>query len=268
MQKWVKLLLGYLFAVTLLIPSSIESKKSHRSRGSRGHHRGRRSHKVTLTQQRQKSQLQIPASTSEKTALLSSVALKHGSNTSSSELPSNDYNDGISAYRPEDKEILIDIIQKNLHWLSRGTYGFPIAYEYSPEYMFTHMSSFPFYPDNSLRIFVYRKLGKPVAFITYRENRNRGNIDLLAVDDNYRGRGYAEQLLKYIFEYARQQKNTDTIEIFTFADNSAAQKLYHKLGFSRLPQILRDYVVFEKKITREQLIVKEPNSAVGYKISQ
>ena len=251
MKKGIKLLLGCLFAAMLLIPYSIESRRSRCGSGGRGHHRGRRAHKITLTKQRQKSQLQIPASTSGKAALLSSVALKLGSDTSSSELPSNDYNDGISAYRPEDKQILIDIIQKNLNWLNREKQGLAKKHTYSPEYMLTHMSLLPLDPDNSLRIFVYRKLGKPVAFITYRENGNHSNIDLLAVDDNHRGRGYAEQLLKYIVEYARQQKDTDAIEVFVFADNIAAQKLYHKLGFYRLPQVLRDYVLFEKKITRE-----------------
>lgn len=251
MQKWVKLLLGYLFVTALVIPYNIESKRGHCGREGRRHSRGAHTNKTRLTKQRQKRPLQIHASTSEKASLVAAAALKLRSDVSPLELPSNDYNNGISAYRPEDKQILIEIIQRNLHWLSRGPSGFLKSYEYSPEYMLTHMSLFPSYPDNSLRIFVYRRLGKPVAFITYRKDGNRGNIDFLAVDENHRGRGYAEQLLKYIFEYARQQKDTDMIEIFVLADNIAAQKLYHKLGFSRLPQILRDYVVFEKEITRE-----------------
>ena len=116
--------------------------------------------------------------------------------------------------------------------------------------MLTHMSLLPLYPDNSLCIFVYRKFGKPVSFITYRKNGNRSNIDFLAVDEHHRGRGYAEKLLKYATEYARQQ-GAHALEIYVFADNFAAQKLYDKLGFDRLPQMLKNYIVFEKKIPRE-----------------
>ncbi len=73
--------------------------------------------------------------------------------------------------------------------------------------------------------------GRTVGMVTLRERLSRGDIGLIAVDSEHRGRGYGTQLVRaaqrWFFEhgYAHAQ-------VVTQADNVPACRLYEKCGYS------------------------------------
>lgn len=141
-------------------------------------------------------------------------------------IPSNiQAHDGIALYQPKDKEALTAIIQKNWDLLVNSA-------DFSPEHMFTHRAAMPWFPDNSLQIVVYRHDNKPVGFTTYYDqDGGYRRLELLAVDQEYRGRGYGEELVRSLLDDARKRKGIFVIEVVVALDNPSAQKLYRKLGF-------------------------------------
>ncbi|MFH2118551.1 MAG: GNAT family N-acetyltransferase [Candidatus Paceibacterota bacterium] len=54
----------------------------------------------------------------------------------------------------------------------------------------------------------------------------------LYVDPNHRGQGYATKLFDYLSKIAKEQAQVERIFITCNRKNTAAQKLYKKLGFS------------------------------------
>jgi ribosomal protein S18 acetylase RimI-like enzyme len=137
-------------------------------------------------------------------------------------------NYGISFYRPEDQQALTNILHQDWYWLVSED-----STDFSPEYMFAHRAAVPSYPDNSLHIIVYREQGKPVAFVTYyRDKGCRGRIQFVAVDQQHRKRGYAQQLIKYALDDAAGH-GLCSIELVTRTNNISAQTLYRKLGFHK-----------------------------------
>ena len=63
------------------------------------------------------------------------------------------------------------------------------------------------------------------------ELRKVASIEELYLDAPYRNRGIGQQILREIFEYARQQQ-CEEISLSVDAANTAAFSLYQKLGFS------------------------------------
>ncbi len=66
---------------------------------------------------------------------------------------------------------------------------------------------------------------------------NISYIPLLCVDAEYRGQGIAAKLLKQFFIIC-QEKNIDTIHLYTDCKNASAQHLYQKMGF--VPYFIKD----------------------------
>lgn len=80
------------------------------------------------------------------------------------------------------------------------------------------------------------------GFITYyffpegaNQGEQRGYIELLAVDEMQRRKGYAKQLMQNAIEKL-QQKNPKKIEIFAAKDNEISKALYKKLGFEQVQE--------------------------------
>jgi len=79
-------------------------------------------------------------------------------------------------------------------------------------------------------LFFIRAEGEIVAFITV-SNKNRiGDIGLLAVDKDYRGRGYSKKLISAANAFFRDN-NVLSSQVVTQLDNKPAMKLYEKVGF-------------------------------------
>lgn len=76
-----------------------------------------------------------------------------------------------------------------------------------------------------------KKDGKVIGLITLGEKNSLADISLVAVDNNYRGRGYGKLLMKNAFEKARN-KNYKQIQVVTQLSNTGACKFYKKSGFT------------------------------------
>lgn len=55
------------------------------------------------------------------------------------------------------------------------------------------------------------------------------NIEAIAVDENYRGKGYGTTLIKYIIDIAKKEKYTD-LYLTVNEENEDAINLYEKIG--------------------------------------
>ena len=73
-----------------------------------------------------------------------------------------------------------------------------------------------------------------VGFIMYgiepRDN-NEYWIDRFMIDEKYQKNGYGEKALQMLIDTIKQDKSHDKIKISTNPENTAARKLYAKLGF-------------------------------------
>ncbi len=74
----------------------------------------------------------------------------------------------------------------------------------------------------------------PITWLT--NNSNNLYIHRLAVDPEYWGKGYAQQLMNFAEEYARKNKYI-SIRLDTFSQNKRNQKFYETRGYQRLGNI-------------------------------
>ena len=58
-----------------------------------------------------------------------------------------------------------------------------------------------------------------------------GHVEDMVVDPAYRGRGFAEALLRHLVAVAAK-KNLARLELHTHINNQAARRLYEKVGFA------------------------------------
>ena len=80
-------------------------------------------------------------------------------------------------------------------------------------------------------VLVIRKNKKTVAMITLGEKENRGNIGLIAVDENYRGKGLGAGLVRSANAWFLKQ-GYFVAQVVTQGRNLAACKLYENCGYS------------------------------------
>jgi len=101
-----------------------------------------------------------------------------------------------------------------------------------PPFMLKHMTH-DTNPDNfgSLHIKVLRENSNLAGFVAYYiEKPQEGQILLLAVGDNFRGKGYGKILMKYAMQDLLS-KGVDCISLWTDPDNIPAHHIYKDLGF-------------------------------------
>ncbi|KAJ5792940.1 uncharacterized protein N7503_008918 [Penicillium pulvis] len=75
----------------------------------------------------------------------------------------------------------------------------------------------------------------------HRSGPLRGYIAMLAVREEYRGRGIATKLVRMAID-AMIERNADEIVLETEITNTAAMKLYERLGFLRSKRLHRYYL--------------------------
>ncbi|KAJ5643789.1 Acetyltransferase GNAT family [Penicillium longicatenatum] len=75
----------------------------------------------------------------------------------------------------------------------------------------------------------------------HRSGPLRGYIAMLAVREEYRGRGIATKLVRMAID-AMIERNADEIVLETEMTNTAAMKLYERLGFLRSKRLHRYYL--------------------------
>ena len=70
-----------------------------------------------------------------------------------------------------------------------------------------------------------------IGFATVKKVDNYIKIGLIAVDNNYKRKGIAKELMKLVEVYA-VQNNVDRIMVTTQCNNNAAKSLYRSMGYS------------------------------------
>ena len=74
----------------------------------------------------------------------------------------------------------------------------------------------------------------PIKWLT--KNKNNIYIHRLAVHPNFQGNGYAQKLMAFAENYARQSSFT-SIRLDTFSQNKGNQKFYEARGYQKLGDI-------------------------------
>ena len=74
--------------------------------------------------------------------------------------------------------------------------------------------------------------GLIIGFVTVKKVDNYIKIGLIAVDNNYKRKGVARELMKLVEVYA-VQNNVDRIMVTTQYNNNAAKSLYRSMGYGK-----------------------------------
>lgn len=153
------------------------------------------------------------------------------------------YENNIQNYKASrDRQFILDLFQKNWYWLTANE-------NLSPETVLDTSSLS--HPDGShkadLIIKVYLESNKPTGFIAYYKKKlYQGYVQFIAVDDKYRGRGYAQKLLKYAIDDLKQM-GCINIRMLTRMSNYPARAVYTKLGFKERWSN-EGYIEYEKNL--------------------
>lgn len=109
------------------------------------------------------------------------------------------------------------------------------------------------YHDKKLSIKVMRAGSTIIGFATYFEPQlGICHIELLAIDQKYRGKGYGKKLIEYVYNECKA-KNTPLLELCVYERNKPALDFYTHLNFAVaqrcvMPQGLPNYFILHKKI--------------------
>jgi dTDP-4-amino-4,6-dideoxy-D-galactose acyltransferase len=81
-------------------------------------------------------------------------------------------------------------------------------------------------------VLILRQAGLATAMVCASVNGTCGKIQLIAVDEGYRGRGLGKQLMENVEAFFHKH-NCSTVEVVTQLDNIAACKLYEHAGYHK-----------------------------------
>ncbi|MCF7900075.1 GNAT family N-acetyltransferase [Candidatus Babeliales bacterium] len=151
--------------------------------------------------------------------------------------------DGIYDYNKHLHKTFIEKqFKENWYWLISSP-------EYDINYMLDTLSPNAYSAEHKgkLKIKVLHKNGVPVGFTSYYMiTAVKGDLFILGVDKDQRGKGYGSELLKYS-ENALVLMGAQVITFVTRVDNPGAQKMYVSCGFE---EIFRDeiFVHYRKNV--------------------
>ncbi|HLW72955.1 MAG TPA: GNAT family N-acetyltransferase [Candidatus Babeliales bacterium] len=137
-----------------------------------------------------------------------------------------------------DTQPIMDIFNQNWYWLLASP-------DSSPSFMIKHRT----YDTNpihfgSLHLKVVREQDKLAGFTAYyMENPQQGRLLFLAVDQNFRGKGYGKMLAQRAMQELFAM-GADHIALWTRVSNLPAQRIYKELGFKEMFDD-NGYVFFE-----------------------
>jgi len=138
------------------------------------------------------------------------------------EEPISDFND------QRDTQEILNIFKRDRYWLLASE-------DYSPEFMLKHHA-----PNQELKymgrlnIKVMHEKERFVGFTAYyMKTPEFGFLLFLAVNPEFRGKKYAEKLLKYALEQMKTM-GAEYVQLCTRTDNMPAQGLYRRVGFHEI----------------------------------
>jgi ribosomal protein S18 acetylase RimI-like enzyme len=127
-----------------------------------------------------------------------------------------------------DKQEILDIFKTDKYWLLS-----------SPDYSVEHMLSSRSPNKDDARYFgklavkVLHEADKFVGFVAYyMKNFFIGTVLFLDVKPEFRGKGYAQQLMRYAIDGLKKQ-GASIITLVTRSENYSAQAVYKKMGFTK-----------------------------------
>ena len=138
-----------------------------------------------------------------------------------------------------DMQPIMDIFDKNWYWLIAND-------DSSPAFMIKYRtpSTNPAYLGK-MRIKVLREDDRLAGFITYYQQKTKEwQLLFLAVDNDFRGKGYGAQLAQYAIDDMVAQ-GAKRIWLCTRLENLPAQRIYTALGFKEFDYSPAGYVYFE-----------------------
>jgi len=127
-----------------------------------------------------------------------------------------------------DTQKILQIFDDDWYWLIESE-------DYSPEFMLKHRApnKDPMYVG-SLHIKVLREKNKLAGFTAYYlKKKGLYQVLFLAVNKNYRGKGYGEQLLRYALQDTKRL-GAKKVRLVTRSANFPAQRLYKRVGFEQV----------------------------------
>lgn len=107
------------------------------------------------------------------------------------------------------------------------------------EFPYTKKSELPIEERFNRKDFKFFKLvenNKIAAFIELNLNNGTAFIRGLAVVGEYRGKGYADELLEYSVKFLLK-KNISVINLLVKKENKIAKNLYKKFGFKKIGEL-------------------------------
>jgi len=140
-----------------------------------------------------------------------------------------------------DTQDILNLFETNWHWLVASS-------DYSPAYMLKHRApnENPLY-HGKLSIKVLREKNAFVGFIAYYKKKpTEGFILFVAVKEEFRGKRYAEQLMKCAMDDLKSQ-GARSVWLITRLSNLRAQALYKRLGFYEL-QHDDEFIYFQREL--------------------
>ena len=138
-----------------------------------------------------------------------------------------------------DTQDILQVFERDWYWLVSSD-------DYSPEFMLKYRAPGrnPLYIGR-LRIKVLRKKDAFVGFTSYyMKTSDLGFLLFLAVDPEFRGKGYGDTLTRYALNDLIRM-GTKRIRLVTRTDNIPAQKLYSRMGFRETSRDDEGFVYFE-----------------------
>lgn len=158
--------------------------------------------------------------------------------------------DGIHDYDAKrDRQAILDVFEKDWYWLVAGDRN-----SFSPEYMLDSRSPNKYNQavQGQEKIKVMLIGGKPIGFITYyKKKAYLGQIHIIQVRPEYRGHGYAKQLMRVAIENLFSDPAISLIKLTTRTNNPVAIKVYKGLGFV---EEVRDEALVDFTLKRDNYI--------------
>ncbi len=142
-----------------------------------------------------------------------------------------------------DTQELLAMFEKDRYWLSANENFYP---EFLLKNRTPNKDDTRYYGKLSIKV-LYDDAKQLVGFIAYyMKNFFMGQILFVDVKEEFRGKGYAQQLVKYALRDLKRQ-GASLVTLVTRTTNEAAQRVYKKLGFA-ISYEEEGYVYFEIRV--------------------
>jgi ribosomal protein S18 acetylase RimI-like enzyme len=133
----------------------------------------------------------------------------------------------VYTFKPSrDLKQMVELFEKNRNWLTYQKYS-------DPAFLFVNKT--PSYRDARLmgrmETQVLRDGGNLIGYACYYiDLENKGKILFVVVDEKYRGKRYAQQLVNLALEYFKKHR-VSYVYLATRLDNVRARSAYTRMGF-------------------------------------